>query len=80
MLATIIVPFNMMPSDRMAPVIRQRRDIGSIGLVLILSLGLILIGLVFMAILRARQPAVFRGETIIHESAHAHMARHEHLL
>jgi hypothetical protein len=32
------------------------------------------------AILRARQPAFFRGETIIHESAHAHMAKHERLL
>jgi len=32
------------------------------------------------SIQRARQPAAFRGETIIHESAHAHMAKHEHLL
>jgi hypothetical protein len=48
--------------------------------VLILGLGLILVGLVFMAILRVRQPAFFRGETIIHESAHAHMAKQEGLL
>jgi hypothetical protein len=48
-------------------------------LVLILGLGLILVGLVFMAVLRARQPAFFRGETIIHESAHA-MHPHEHLV
>jgi hypothetical protein len=39
-----------------------------------------LIGPVFMAILRARQSAFFRGGAIIHESAHAHMAKHEHLL
>jgi hypothetical protein len=50
-----------------------------LGLVLILGLGLILAGLVIMAILRVRQPAFFRGETIIHESAHA-MRPHEHLV
>jgi amino acid transporter len=55
-------------------------SIGGVGLVLILGLGLILVGLVFLAILRARQPAFFRGETIVHESAHEHMAKHEHLL
>jgi hypothetical protein len=38
-----------------------------------------LVGLIFMAILRVRQPAFFRGETIIHESAHA-MRPHEHLV
>jgi len=54
-------------------------SIGGIGLVLILGLGLILLGLVFMLIMRARQPEFFRGETIIHESAHA-MRPHEHLV
>jgi hypothetical protein len=54
-------------------------NIGGIGLVLILGLGLILVGLVFMLIMRARQPEFFRGETIIHESAHA-MRPHEHLV
>ena len=38
---------------------------------LILGLGLILIGVVVMFIMRARQPEFFRGETVIHESAHA---------
>jgi hypothetical protein len=50
-----------------------------LGLVLILDLGLILAGLVIMAILRVRQPAFFRGETLRHESAHA-MRPHEHLV
>ena len=54
-------------------------SIGGIGLVLILGLGLILVGLVFMLIMRARQPEFFRGETIRHESAHA-MRPHEHLV
>jgi amino acid transporter len=39
-------------------------SIAGVGLVLILGVGLILIGLVFMLILRARQPAFFRGETL----------------
>ena len=34
------------------------------GLVLILGLGLIVVGLVFMFLMRARQPAFFRGETL----------------
>jgi amino acid transporter len=54
-------------------------EISDNGLVLILGLGLILAGLVIMAILRVRQPAFFRGETIIHESAHE-MRPHEHLV
>jgi hypothetical protein len=54
-------------------------SIGGVGLVLILGLGLILAGLVLMAILRVRQPAFFRGKTVIHESAHA-MRPHEHLV
>jgi hypothetical protein len=54
-------------------------SIGGVGLVLILGLGLILAGLVLMAILRVRQPAFFRGETLKHESAHA-MRPYEHLV
>jgi hypothetical protein len=54
-------------------------SIGGIGLVLILGLGLILVGLVFMAIMRVRLPAFFRGETLKHESVHA-MRPHEHLV
>jgi hypothetical protein len=54
-------------------------SIGEIGLVLILGLGLILVGLIFMAIMRVRQPAFFRGATLKHESAHA-MRPHEHLV
>ena len=48
---------------------------GGVGLVLILCLGLILAGLVIMAILRVRHPAFFRGETVIHESVDEHMAK-----
>ena len=65
--------------DSASPDYGSGASIGGIGLVLILGLGLILSGLVLMAILRVRQPAFFRGETIIHESAHA-MRPHEHLV
>jgi hypothetical protein len=63
--------------DSASPDYGSGASIGGVGLVLIL--GLILAGLVIMAILRVRQPAFFRGETIIHESAHA-MRPHEHLV
>ena len=65
--------------DSASPDYGSGASIGGIGLVLILGVGLILIGLVFMFIMRARQPEFFRGETIKHESAHA-MRPHEHLV
>jgi len=65
--------------DSADPAYGSGASIGGVGLVLILGLGLILLGLIFMFIMRARQPEFFRGETIIHESAHA-MRPHEHLV
>jgi amino acid transporter len=65
--------------DSASPDYGSGASIGGVGLVLILGLGLILLGLVVMLIMRARQPEFFRGETIIHESAHA-MRPHEHLV
>jgi hypothetical protein len=65
--------------DSADPAYGSGASIGGVGLVLILGLGLILIGLIVMAILRVGQPAFFRGETIVHESAHA-MRPHEHLV
>jgi len=65
--------------DSADPAYGSGASIGGIGLVLILGLGLILVGLIFMLIMRARQPEFFRGETIKHESAHA-MRPHEHLV
>jgi amino acid transporter len=66
--------------DSASPDYGSGASIGGVGLVLILGVGLILLGVVFMLIMRARQPEFFRGETVIHESAHEHMERHEHLL
>jgi hypothetical protein len=69
----------MLGISSVAPAYALTATLGIIGLVLILGLGLILLGLVFMFIMRVRQPAFFRGETITHESAHA-MRPHEHLV
>ena len=50
--------------DSASPDYGSGASIGGVGLVLILGLGLILSGVVFMLVLRARQPAFFRGETL----------------
>ena len=50
--------------DSASPDYGSGASIGGVGLVLILGLGLIVLGLVFMFLMRARQPAFFRGETL----------------
>ncbi|HET9560624.1 MAG TPA: APC family permease [Propionibacteriaceae bacterium] len=75
----LLLVFVVTLRDSASPDYGSGASIGGVGLVLILGLGLILIGVVVMLIMRARQPEFFRGETIIHESAHA-MRPHEHLL
>ena len=76
----LLLVFGVTLKDSASPDYGSGASIGGVGLVLILGLGLILLGVVLMLIMRARQPEFFRGETIIHESAHEHMAKHEHLL
>ena len=43
--------------------------IGAVGLVLTLGLGLILLGIVFTIWQRAKDPASFRGETLVTDTA-----------
>ena len=50
--------------DSASPDYGSGASIFGVGLVLILGLGMILIGVVFMLLMRARQPAFFRGETL----------------
>lgn len=50
--------------DSASPDYGSGASVGGVGLVLVLGLGLIVIGLVFMMIMRARQPEFFRGETL----------------
>jgi amino acid transporter len=50
--------------DSASPDYGSGASIGGVGLVLILGLGLIVLGVVFMLLMRARQPAFFRGETL----------------
>ncbi len=50
--------------DSASPDYGSGASIAGVGLVLILGLGLIVLGVVFMLLMRARQPAFFRGETL----------------
>jgi amino acid transporter len=75
----LFVVFIITLRDSASPDYGSGASIGGVGLVLILGLGLILLGVLVMLIMRARQPEFFRGETVIHESAHA-MRPHEHLV
>jgi hypothetical protein len=50
--------------DSASPDYGSGAAIGGVGLVLILGLGLIILGIVFMLIQRAMDPAYFRGETL----------------
>jgi len=50
--------------DSASPDYGSGANVGGVGLVLILGLGLILLGVVFMVWQRARDGAFFRGETL----------------
>ncbi len=50
--------------DSASPDYGSGAAIGGVGLVLILGLGLIVLGIVFMLVQRFRDPAYFRGETL----------------
>lgn len=50
--------------DSASPDYGSGASIGGVGLVLILGLGLIVLGVVFMLLMRARAPEFFRGETL----------------
>lgn len=51
--------------DSASPDYGSGASIGGIGLVLILGVGLIALGIVFMLLRRAKDPAFFRGETLV---------------
>jgi amino acid transporter len=54
--------------DSASPDYGSGAAIGGVGLVLILGLGLIVAGIVFMLIQRARDGAYFRGETLVKDT------------
>jgi amino acid transporter len=60
----LLVVFVVTLRDSASPDYGSGASIGGVGLVLVLGLGLILVGLVFMFLIRARQPEFFRGETL----------------
>lgn len=60
----LIVVFGITLRDSASPDYGSGAQIGGVGLVLILGLGLILFGLVLMVLHRSRHPEFFRGETL----------------
>ena len=54
--------------DSASPDYGSGAAIGGVGLVLILGLGIILLGIVFMLWQRFRDPAYFRGETLVKDT------------
>jgi len=54
--------------DSASPDYGSGASIGGVGLVLILGLGLIVVGVVFMLVQRARDGAFFRGETLAQDT------------
>lgn len=54
--------------DSASPDYGSGAAIGGVGLVLILGLGLIVAGIVFMLVQRMRAPAYFRGETLVQDT------------
>ena len=54
--------------DSASPDYGSGAEIGGVGLVLILGLGLIVLGIVAMLVQRALDPAYFRGETLVQDT------------
>ena len=54
--------------DSASPDYGSGAEIGGVGLVLILGLGIILLGVVFMLWQRFKDPAYFRGETLVKDT------------
>jgi hypothetical protein len=54
--------------DSFDPANGSGAEIGGVGLVFILAVGLLLLGVVLMLVWRWRNPAFFRGETLRHDT------------
>jgi amino acid transporter len=54
--------------DSASPDYGSGASVFGVGLVLILGLGLIVLGIVFMLLQRAKEPAFFRGETLVQDT------------
>jgi amino acid transporter len=64
----LLTVFGVTLRDSASPDYGSGAEIFGVGLVLILGLGMILAGLVFMAWQRATDPAFFRGETLVKDT------------
>lgn len=64
----LAVVFAITVKDSASPSYGSGASVFGVGLVLVLGLGLILFGLVFMAITWFRDPAYFKGETLVKDT------------
>jgi hypothetical protein len=64
----LLLVFLVTLRDSASPDYGSGASIGGVGLVLVLGLGLILVGVGLMLLRRARDPAFFRGETLVHDT------------
>jgi amino acid transporter len=64
----LLLVFVVTLRDSASPDYGSGASIGGVGLVLILGLGLILLGVGFMLARRAKDPAYFRGETLVRDT------------
>jgi amino acid transporter len=64
----LLFVFGITLRDSASPDYGSGASIAGVGLVLILGVGLILLGLAFMLAQRAKDPAYFRGETLVKDT------------
>lgn len=60
----LLVMFFSTARDSMSPDYGSGSNIGGLGMVFILGMGVLLLGVVIMVIMRVRNPAFFKGETL----------------
>ena len=60
----LLVMFVSTARDSMSPDYGSGSNIGGLGMVFILGMGVLLLGVVIMVVMRVRQPGFFKGETL----------------
>lgn len=61
---TLLVMFFSTAVDSMEPSYGSGSNIGGLGMVFILGMGVLLLGVIIMLVMRVRNPAFFKGETL----------------
>ncbi|MFF5792052.1 APC family permease [Paeniglutamicibacter sp. NPDC012692] len=60
----LLVMFFSTARDSMSPDYGSGSNIGGLGMVFILGMGVLLLGVIIMVVMRVRQPGFFKGETL----------------